>query len=211
VAILWYGLKAPNAELSRREPLSPLLANIVLHELDIYLHRCGHKFARYADDFVICVRSRCAAERAQANVQRFLEQRLKLHVNVNKSRICTSNELEFLGFCFRGTKIVWSGKSLHRFKHRIRQLTGRSWGVSLSLRYRELRLYVVGWLSYFALSEYYRPIPELDEWLRRRLRCCYWRPPWMAEGRAMQEQFPETVAVAAHQDQSFDQLGRQSG
>ncbi|TAN48043.1 MAG: group II intron reverse transcriptase/maturase [Methylococcaceae bacterium] len=156
-------------------PLSPLLANIVLHELDVYLHRCGHKFARYADDFVICVRSRRAAERVQENVQRFLENRLKLCVNVNKSRICTSNELEFLGFCFRGTKIVWSGKALSRFKHRIRQLTGRSWGVSPGFRYRELRRYVMGWLNYFALSEYYRPIPELDEWLRRRLRCCYWK------------------------------------
>ena len=156
-------------------PLSPLLANIVLHELDVYLTRCGHKFARYADDFVICVRSRCAAQRVQENVKRFLENRLKLNINVNKSRICTSNELEFLGFCFRGTKIVWSDKALNRFKHRIRQLTGRSWGVSLGFRYRELRLYVIGWMNYFALSEYYRPIPELDEWLRRRLRCCYWK------------------------------------
>jgi RNA-directed DNA polymerase len=156
-------------------PLSPLLANVVLHELDAYLHRCGQKFARYADDFVICVRSRRAAERVQENVRRFLEDRLKLHVNVNKSRVTTSNELEFLGFCFRGAKIVWSDKALHRFKHRIRQLTGRSWGVSLGFRYRELRLYIGGWMNYFALSEYYRPIPELDEWLRRRLRCCYWK------------------------------------
>ena len=136
----------------------------MLHELDVYLHQCGHRFARYADDFVIGVRSRRAAQRVQANVTRLLENRLKLHVNVNKSRIGTSNELEFLGFCFRGTRIVWSDKALHRFKHRIRQLTGRSWGVSQACRYRELRLYVVGRLNYFALSEYYRPIPELDEW-----------------------------------------------
>jgi len=156
-------------------PLSPLLANVVLHELDTYLHQSGHRFARYADDFVICVRSRRAAERVQAKVTRFLEQRLKLRVNSNKSRLCTSNELEFLGFSFRGTKIAWSDKALHRFKHRIRQLTGRSWGVSLAYRYRELRLYIVGWMNYFALSDYYRPVPELDEWLRRRMRCCYWK------------------------------------
>ena len=158
-----------------RRPLIATTANIVLHELDVYLHQCGHKFARYADDFVICVRSQRAAQRVQENVTRFLENRLKLHVNVNKSRLCTSNELEFLGFCFRGTKIVWSDKALHRFKHRVRQLTGRSWDVSLAYRYRELRLYVIGWLNYCALSEYYRPIPKLDEWLRRRLRCCYWK------------------------------------
>lgn len=156
-------------------PLSPLLANIVLHELDVYLHQCGHKFARYADDFVICVRSERAAKRVRANVTRFLEKQLKLNVNENKSRVCSSNELEFLGFTFKRNKIVWSDKALHKFKHQIRQLTGRSWGVSLDYRYRELRLYVVGWMNYFALSEYYRPIPELDEWLRRRMRCCYWK------------------------------------
>jgi RNA-directed DNA polymerase len=156
-------------------PLSPLLANIVLHELDVYLTRCGHRFARYADDFVICVKSERAAQRVRDNVTRFLERRLKLRINPTKSRVCTSNELEFLGFTFRGTKIVWSDKALNRFKHRVRQLTGRSWGVSLARRYRELRGYIVGWLNYFALSEYYRPVPELDEWLRRRMRCCYWK------------------------------------
>ena len=156
-------------------PLSPLLANIVLHELDEYLQQQGRKFARYADDFGICVRSTSAAQRVKANVTRFLEQRLKLHINTDKSRVVSHNELEFLGFCFRGTKIVWSEKALQRFKHRVRQLTGRSWGVSMEHRYRELRRYVVGWLNYFALSEYYRPIPELDEWLRRRLRTCYWK------------------------------------
>ena len=130
----------------------PLLANIVLHELDIYLHQCGHTFARYADDFVICVKSQRAAIRVKEHVTRFLEHKLKLHINVNKSRICTSNELEFLGFCFRKTKIVWSDKALQQFKHRVRQLTGRSWGVSLAYRYHELQLYVVGWLNYFALA-----------------------------------------------------------
>ena len=156
-------------------PLSPLLANIVLHELDEYLERQGRHFARYADDFVICVRSTSAAQRVKAKVTRFLAQRLKLSINADKSRVVSSKQLEFLGFCFRGTKIVWSDKALHRFKHRVRQLTGRSWGVSMAHRYQELRRYVVGWLNYFALSEYYRPVPELDEWLRRRLRTCYWK------------------------------------
>ena len=156
-------------------PLSPLLANIVLHELDVYLESQGRRFARYADDFVICVRSTSAAQRVKANVTRFLNKRLKLHINHDKSRVVASRQLEFLGFCFRGTRIVWSDKALHRFKRRVRQLTGRSWGVSMAYRYRELRRYVVGWLNYFALSEYYRPVPELDEWLRRRLRTCYWK------------------------------------
>jgi RNA-directed DNA polymerase len=111
----------------------------------------------------------------KARVTRFLEKRLKLRINTAKSRVVSSQELEFLGFCFRGTKIVWSDKALHRFKHRVRQLTGRSWGVSMAYRYQELRRYVVGRLNYFALSEYYRPVPELDDWLRRRLRTCYWK------------------------------------
>ena len=156
-------------------PLSPLLANIVLHELDRYLESQGRHFVRYADDFVICVRSTSAAQRMQANVTRFLEKRLKLTINHDKSRVVSSQQLEFLGFEFRGTKIVWSDKALHRFKHRVRRLTGRSWGVSMEHRYQELRRYVVGWLNYFALSEYYRPVPELDEWLRRRVRTCYWK------------------------------------
>ena len=156
-------------------PLSPLLANIVLDELDVYLQKCHHKFARYADDFVICVKSTRAAERVKANVERFLQKRLKLNINPDKSRIVPHTKLEFLGFTFKGLKIVWSEKALHRFKHRVRRLTGRSWGVSMEHRYKELKQYVVGWLNYFALSEYYRPIPELDEWLRRRLRTCYWK------------------------------------
>ena len=86
-------------------PLSPLLANIVLHELDRYLEAQGHRFARYADDFVICVRSIKAAQRVKANVTRFLNKRLKLNINHDKSRVVSSQQLEFLGFCFRGTKI----------------------------------------------------------------------------------------------------------
>ncbi|MBI3771741.1 MAG: group II intron reverse transcriptase/maturase [Gammaproteobacteria bacterium] len=151
-------------------PLSPLLANIMLHELDVYLQQQNRSFARYADDFVICVRSVSAARRVKANVTRFLEKRLKLRINDDKSRIVPSKQLEFLGFCFRGTKIAWCDKALLRFKHRVRQLTGRSWGVSLNYRHRELRQYITGWMNYFSLSEYYRPIPELDEWLRRRMR-----------------------------------------
>ena len=156
-------------------PLSPLLANIVLHELDRCLETRDHRFARYADDFVICLRSHRAAARVMWNVTRFLSRRLKLTVNPTKSRIVASEQLEFLGFCFRRKKIVWSDKTLARFKHRIRELTNRSWGVSMTQRYEELRRYVGGWLNYFALSEYYRPLPELDEWLRRRLRTCYWK------------------------------------
>jgi RNA-directed DNA polymerase len=161
-------------------PLSPLLANIVLDDLDKRLESCQLRFARYADDFTICVKSSSAGYRVMAWVSRFLSTKLKLVVNEAKSRVVKTNDLHFLGFTFRGKKIRWSAQALDDFKHRIRRLTKRSWGISMQRRLRELRLYIQGWINYFGLSEYYRPLPGLDEWIRRRLRMCYlkqWRKP----------------------------------
>lgn len=161
-------------------PLSPLLANVVLDDLDKRLESCQLRFARYADDFTICVKSSSAGYRVMARVSRFLSTKLKLVVNEAKSRVVKTNDLHFLGFTFRGKKIRWSAQALEDFKHRIRRLTKRSWGISMQRRLRELRLYIQGWINYFGLSEYYRPLPGLDEWIRRRLRMCYlkqWRKP----------------------------------
>jgi len=161
-------------------PLSPLLANIVLDDLDKYLESRALNFARYADDFVICVKSTSKAYRVKHQVTRHIERHLKLNVNEDKSRVVKTNALRFLGFMFQGKKIVWTSQALSDFKHRVRQLTKRSWGVSMQYRLRELRLYIRGWINYFGLSEYYRPLPHLDEWLRRRIRTCYlkrWHRP----------------------------------
>ena len=160
-------------------PLSPLLANVLLDDLDGYMESQSYRFARYADDFVISVRSLEEGRRVKADVEAFLET-LKLPINTKKSRVIAVRHLSFLGFVFRGKRIVWSPKSLANFKRRIRQLTGRSWGVSWKVRYRKLREYITGWMNYYALSEYYRPIPRLDQWIRRRIRMCYlkqWRRP----------------------------------
>ena len=160
-------------------PLSPLLANVLLDDLDCYMESQSYRFARYADDFVISVRSLEEGRRVKADVEAFLET-LKLPINTKKSRVIAVRHLSFLGFVFRGKRIVWSPKSLANFKRRIRQLTGRSWGVSWKFRYRKLREYITGWMNYYALSEYYRPIPRLDQWIRRRIRMCYlkqWRKP----------------------------------
>lgn len=154
-------------------PLSPILANVMLDDFDKYLEARQMRFARYADDFVICVKSTSAGHRVMQWVSRFLTTKLKLVVNAQKSRVVKTNDLHFLGFTFRGNKIRWTEDALADFKHRIRQLTKRSWGISMHRRYRELRLYIQGWMNYFGLSEYYRPLPLLDEWLRRRLRMCY--------------------------------------
>ncbi|WP_408647959.1 group II intron reverse transcriptase/maturase [Tichowtungia aerotolerans] len=156
-------------------PLSPLLANILLDELDQELERRGHKFVRYADDFIILVKSQRAGERVFFNVRNFLERRLKLTVNETKSKVASLDECTFLGFQIKHGRIRWSQKSEKEFKRRIKELTGRSWGVSMAYRLKKLRQYMRGWIGYFGISEYYQPIPLLDQWIRRRVRMCYWK------------------------------------
>ena len=156
-------------------PLSPLLANILLDELDRELERRGHRFARYADDLLVLVKSLRAGQRVKASLTKYLDRQLHLPVNEAKSRVAPIDACVFLGFTFRRGKLRWSDTALDDFKHRVRHLTGRSWGVSMSYRFEHLAQYVRGWMGYFGLSQYYRPIPELDEWLRRRARMCYWK------------------------------------
>jgi RNA-directed DNA polymerase len=156
-------------------PLSPLLANILLDDLDRELERRGHRFARYADDVLVLVKTPCAGQRVKASLTTYLGRRLKLPVNEQKSRVAPIDECEFLGFTFRKDKLRWSDSAFADFKHRIRELTGRSWGVSMQYRLHKLAQYARGWMGYFGISQYYRPVPELDEWLRRRVRMCYWK------------------------------------
>jgi RNA-directed DNA polymerase len=156
-------------------PLSPLLANIVLDDLDKELETRGHKFVRYADDFVILVRSQRAGDRVMASVSTFLERKLRLNVNEEKSRVSTTNQIVFLGFMFKGKKIRWSDKAFREFKRQVKHLTGRSWFVSRAYRLKKLATYIRGWMNYFGISEFYRPIPQIDHWLRRRIRMCYWK------------------------------------
>ena len=155
-------------------PLSPLLANLVLDDLDRELERRGHRFARYADDVVILVGSQRSGQRVMASVTRFLRRHLKLEVNVEKSQVVPTDQLTFLGFSFRGTRISWSAKTMARFQREVRRLTNRNWGVSMACRLAALERYLRGWMGYFWISEYYRPIPEIDQWIRRRVRMCYW-------------------------------------
>jgi RNA-directed DNA polymerase len=168
-------IQATERGASQGSPLSPLLANILLDDLDRELERRGHRFVRYADDLLILVRSGRAGERVKASITRYLTFRLKLKVNESKSRVCGLNEVVFLGFTFRGTKLRWSDAAFATFKHRVRRLTGRSWGVSMDYRLFKLAEYVRGWMNYYGISDYYRPIPELDKWIRRRIRMCYWK------------------------------------
>ena len=183
--LIWRFLRAgvmENGQVSPSEkgvlqgvPLSPLLANIVLHDLDMELEKRGHKFVRYADDFLVLVKSVRAGRRVMDSLTRFLDRKLRLTVNPVKSKVAPLNQCRFLGFTLRRKKIVWSDKSEAKFRRRVKELTGRSWGVSMDHRIRKLSEYLRGWMAYFALSEYYKPVPDLDEWIRRRLRMCYWK------------------------------------
>jgi RNA-directed DNA polymerase len=158
-------------------PLSPILANILLDDLDKELERRGLPFVRYADDFVIFTRSQRSAERVFAGVTRYLTKVLRLVVNLEKSRIVPSDGVEFLGFIFRGVRatINVTAKNVHRFKHRIRELTGRSRGISMDRRLAELRRYLQGWAGYFAVATQLKLFDNFDQWIRRRLRMCFWK------------------------------------
>lgn len=156
-------------------PLSPLLANVMLHELDKQLHHRGHRFARYADDVVILVRSLRAGNRVMLNIKRFVEKVLRLKVNDAKSKVALMEECKFLGFTIKRGKVRWHEKPLKEFKARVRELTSKNWGVSMDYRLKKLGEYVRGWMGYFGISEYWRPIPGLDEWIRRRMRAVYWK------------------------------------
>ena len=156
-------------------PLSPLLANILLDDLDQELEKRGHSFVRYADDFVILCRSPRAAERVMESVARFIEQRLKLIVNRTKSKVCEIKDAVFLGFTIVKDRIKWSEKSKAKFGARIREITKRTRGVSPCQVMEELRLFVRGALNYYSLGMTYAEARELDGWLRRRVRLYYWK------------------------------------
>lgn len=154
-------------------PLSPLLSNILLDDLDKELERRKHRFARYADDCIILVKSKRAGERVIARITRFLEKVLKVKVNTDKSKVVNVQDCSFLGFTFRGKKLAATVKAVTTFKKRLKRLTGRSWGISMQDRYGHIRLYVRGWINYFGIGMRYTDAVELDHWLRRRIRMCY--------------------------------------
>ena len=154
-------------------PLSPMLSNLVLDKLDKELERRGHRFARYADDCNIYVRSRRAAERVLASITNFLSRRLKLKVNEAKSAAARIWERTFLGFTFtrwRSNRRRISKEAVNGFKARVKEITGRTRGVCLAKVVKELRVYLLGWRGYYGYAEARTVLKELDSWVRRRLR-----------------------------------------
>ena len=159
-------------------PLSPLLSNLVLDELDRELERRKHCFVRYADDCNIYVRSRRAGERVKRSITGFITRRLKLRVNEQKSAVARPVDRKFLGFSFTGAKEPKrriAAKALLRFKRKVRELTGRTRGIGIEQMTKELSSYLRGWKGYFGFCETPTVLESLDQWIRRRLRSMIWK------------------------------------
>jgi RNA-directed DNA polymerase len=158
-------------------PLSPLLANLLLDDLDRELEKRGHHFVRYADDINIYVRSRRAGERVLASVKGFLEKRLKLQVNLEKSAVDRPWRRVLLGFTFVGREFRRrvSDKALKALRWTVKQKTHRTMGVSFRSLISGLNKTLLGWRSYYGFGEVPSPLQEVEKWIRRRLRCYLWK------------------------------------
>ena len=156
-------------------PLSPLLANILLDELDKELETRGHEFVRYADDFVILCTSLTAGRRILESITNFLRSKLKLIVNTVKSKVVALKDASFLGFKIYRRKIRWTEKAKKEFKAKVKRLTKRTRGVSKATVYSDLRDYLRGALNYYLVGVTFREVRELDQWIRRRVRLYYWK------------------------------------
>lgn len=156
-------------------PLSPLLANILLDELDDELEKRGHKFVRYADDFVILCKSLRAGKRILQSITKYLSNKLKLIVNTTKSHVVKLCDASFLGFKILRRKIRWTEKSRKKFKERIKEITKRTRGHSPNKVLTELQAYVRGAMNYYAKGIKYEEARSLDSWLRSRMRLYYWK------------------------------------
>jgi RNA-directed DNA polymerase len=177
--VLENGLVSPMQEgTPQGGPLSPLLSNLVLDELDKELERRGHHYVRYADDSNIYVRSERAGQRVMEGLSRFITKKLKLRVNKAKSAVAPVGKRTFLGFSVTGGKEPRrriAPQALARFKARVRKLTRRTRGVGMEQMVEQVARYLVGWRGYFAYCETPTVLERLDSWIRRRLRCVVWK------------------------------------
>lgn len=178
--IMQNGIKVKSEEgTPQGGPLSPLLANIMLDDLDKELERRGHRACRYADDCNIYVRSQRAGERVMKGISRFIENVLKLKINRNKSAVDRPSRRKFLGFSFyyRKGKVrnYIPQKPIQRFKTKVKEITSRNNGKSMKVRQERLNWLITGWVNYFRIADMQKVATKLDGWIRRRIRMCYWK------------------------------------
>lgn len=159
--------------------ISPILSNIMLNELDKELEKRGLQFVRYADDCVIFTKSKKSAERVMKSITKFIETKLRLKVNRDKSKIDRPWRIKYLGFSFYQAKgkieVRIHPKSIAKFKDKIRDITSRSNAMSMETRYVKLKQVIVGWVNYFKVANMSKIAQTLDKWIRRRIRMCYWK------------------------------------
>jgi len=190
--------------------LSPILSNIVLDELDKELESRGHKFVRYADDITIFVRSRRAGERVLNIVSDYLERRLKLKVNRDKSGVHHYTKAGMLGFGFykdaKGIQCRILGKSYRRFRAKLKVLTKRSWSVTVDYRLSHINWLINGWIGYYGKAKGRSRLRRLDEWLRRRLRMCIWKQ-WKKIGKRLRS----LVQLGASRQKAYEWANTRKG
>jgi RNA-directed DNA polymerase len=201
--VMMNGLIQPTLEgAPQGGPLSPLLSNIVLDELDRELEKRGHYFVRYADDCNIYVKTRKSGERVKASVTEFIETKLKLKVNQAKSAVDRPWKRKFLGFSFsvdKKPKVRVAKQSLQKAKAKIREITSRKKPMKMEERIKELNQYLVGWCGYFALADTTSIFQELDSWIRRRLRMCLWK-----QWKKPKTKVKRLVSLGVPKDKAFE-------
>jgi RNA-directed DNA polymerase len=204
------GLVSPSVEgTPQGGPLSPLLSNLVLDELDRELERRGHRFVRYADDSNIYVRSERAGQRVMESVKRFITNKLKLKVNESKSAVAKPQERKFLGFSFTGgqeLKRKIAPKAISRFRERVREITHRSRGKSMKPVMEDLARYIRGWRGYYGFCETPRVLKHLDSWVRRRVRCAFWR-----QWKTGRKRYAELIRRGVHKAVAANTAGARRG
>lgn len=178
--IMINGLTEANEEgMPQGGPLSPLLSNIMLDELDKELERRGHRFCRFADDCNVYVRTKKAGKRVLESMKKLIEDKLKLKVNENKSAVDLVTRRKFLGFSFYfikgGVEIRIHEKSYKKFKDKIREATNRNTGISMEMRLKRLGQITTGWINYYGIAKGLSKLKEIEGWIRRRLRACMWK------------------------------------
>jgi RNA-directed DNA polymerase len=191
-------------------PLSPLLSNIVLEDLDRELERRGHRFCRYADDCNVYVGSKKAGERVMGSLTRFLEGRLKLRVNQAKSAVARPWERVFLGYSMtfhKESRIKVASQSVKRLKSKVKELIRQGRGRNVSRFIREdLNLLLQGWIQYFRLAEVRGTFEELDGWIRRKLRCIVWRQ-WKRSGTRYRKLLERNIVEERSRMSAFNSRG----
>jgi len=205
------GVKVKNEEgTPQGGPLSPLLANIMLDELDKELERRGHKFCRYADDCNIYVKSMKAGMRVMESITLYIETKLKLKVNRNKSAVDKPHKRKFLGFSFhrkeKKTGISIHQKSIQRFKAKVVEITTRSNGRGMEWRKGKLTLLIRGWVNYFRIASMDRHVQKLDGWIRRRIRACYWK-----EWKRIQTKYDNLVRLGMDHSRAIENANCRRG